>query len=428
MTPRVALEHLARAAIAAGDPGRAMGGRVPAAPPGRTLVVSSGKAAPAMARAAAAELAGEVEGIVVVPHGLEEPVPEGWRVLRAAHPVPDVGSEVAAREVLRAATALGEGDRLLFLLSGGTSSLLCLPGAGLDLEAKRFVHRLLLDGGLDIEQMNTVRRHLSGLKGGRLASAAWPAETCTLFVSDVPRRADGTLAVEAVGSGPTVGDPTCLEDARAVVARLGAAGARVAGWLAEPQRETPKPGDARLARAQATCVLEDADMVAEVEEEARRLGCVGTERVRLAGSVGEVARVLAGRVPALRERGRAGGGPVLLVAHGEATVALPSPRPAGARGGRNTALAMELVEALGDGEGVHALCFDTDGIDGTGPHAGAFVGPGEAARWAAAGWSAGRAREGACSAVAFEAVGGLWVTGRTGTNLSDLCLMWVEAG
>src|SRR6202030_2865408 len=232
------LRALFDAALAAADPGRAIAPHIPAPVTGRTVVVGAGKASAAMARAFEAAWPGPLDGIVVTRHGHAVPC-QRIRIVEASHPVPDHAGEEAARDILDLARELGPEDQLVCLVSGGGSALLTLPAPGLSLADKQAVTRALLRSGATIGEINTVRKHLSAIKGGRLAAAAAPARVVTLAISDVPGDDPAVIA-----SGPTVPDPTSFADARAVLAKYGIdEPAAVIAHLTAAADETPKPAD-----------------------------------------------------------------------------------------------------------------------------------------------------------------------------------------
>ena len=242
---RTLLRRLFDAAIAEAEPAKIVPRHLPALPIGRTVVVGAGKASAAMARAFEENWAGPLSGLVATRYGHAIPC-RRVEVVEAAHPVPDERGEDAARRILEMVRGLGEDDLVVALLSGGGSALLSLPAEGLSLADKQAVNRGLLASGASIEEINCVRKHLSRIKGGRLAAAAWPARVATLLISDVPGDDPSIIA-----SGPTVADPTTFADARAIVAKYGLSPpAAVVARLAAALDETPKPGDPRLARTE----------------------------------------------------------------------------------------------------------------------------------------------------------------------------------
>src|SRR5271170_7527034 len=243
------LRALFDAALAAADPDQALADRIPDAVRGRTVVVGAGKAAAAMARAFEARWRGPLEGLVLTRYGHAVSCAR-IEILEASHPVPDAAGERAARRILDLAHGLGPDDQLVFLASGGGSALLALPAPGLTLADKQTVTRALLRSGATITEINTVRKHLSAIKGGRLAAAAAPARVVTLAISDVPGDDPAVIA-----SGPTVPDPSSFADAQAVLAKYRITGpASVIAHLADAANETPKPGDPIFANARYTMI------------------------------------------------------------------------------------------------------------------------------------------------------------------------------
>lgn len=383
-------------------------------PRGRLVALAAGKAALPMARAARSVLGARLEELLVVTHANVGRAPAGARVMLAAHPVPDARSVAAARKVLALAAGLRRDDLLLVLLSGGASALLCAPAAGLSLADKRATTRLLLACGASIDEINTVRRHLSAIKGGGLARAADPARVETLALSDV-LGADPA----AIASGPLSPDPTTFADARAVLVRhrlLGAVPAAVAAHLAAGlagrRQDTAKPGDAAFRRVSYRIVGDNATSLRACAAEARRRGL----RVRLLAEPlrGEAREVGFGLGTLLREERP----PCVLLAGGETTVSV---RGAG-RGGRNHELALGAALALADAPLVAcAASLATDGLDGTSGAAGAMVDDRTLARAAALGLPPPEAAlSRSDTAPWLAAVGATLVTGPTLTNVCDL--------
>lgn len=417
--PRAFLESLLRAAVAAADPLRVVPpalADLPAAE--RTVVVGAGKAALGMARAVAAHLGDPVAGAVVVPRGCGGDCP-GIAVLEAGHPVPDEAGVAAARRMLELASGAGAGALVLCLLSGGGSALMTLPGAGLTLADKQAVTRALLRSGAPIAAINRVRRHLSAIKGGRLAAAAWPARVATLAISDVPGDDPAAIA-----SGPTVVDPTTSQDACEVLSRFGVdPPPAVRALLADPAAETPRPGDPRLAAcdfrivASARTALDGAATVARA---------AGVAVLDLGDAVEGEARRVAARHAALVREIAAGRGPLappcVVLSGGETSVTL---RGRG-RGGRNREYLLALAVALDGLPGVHALAADTDGIDGDGPEAGATIGPDTLARARARGLDPVARLDDNDAGGFFAALGDALTLGPTGTNVNDFRAIWVS--
>jgi hydroxypyruvate reductase len=340
-------------------------------------------------------------------------------VVEAAHPVPDAAGERAAARILAMVQGLSADDLVLCLISGGGSALLALPAPGLTLEDKRAVNRALLRSGASIGEMNCVRKHLSAIKGGRLAAAAWPARVVSLLISDVPGDDPAVIA-----SGPTVANATSVAEARAVLAKYAIAEPEaVITHLEAGVSETPKPGDPRLARAETIIVTrpQDALMAAAAAAEA-----AGYHAVILGDSIEgearEVALVHAGIARQVLRHGQPIAAPAVLLSGGETTVTV---RGKG-RGGRNAEFLLALAVALGDTPRLHAIACDTDGIDGTEENAGCLLRPDSLARARSLGIEA-RARLADNDGYGFfAALGDLVVTGPTRTNVNDFRAIVIE--
>ena len=409
--PRGFLQTLFQSALDAADPARALAAHLPERPPGRTLVVGAGKAAASMARAVEQAWEGPLEGLVVTRYGHAVPC-ERIEVVEAAHPVPDDAGREAARRILEMAGQLGEDDLLLCLISGGGSSLLALPGEGLTLEDKQEVNRALLRSGATISEMNCLRKHLSAIKGGRLAMASHPARVVSLLISDVPGDDPATIA-----SGPTVADPTSFADARAVLEKYGIEPPEsVASFLAEAREETPKPGDPRLARTELRMI---AAPQASLEAAAETALTAGVAPVILGDAIeGEArggAKVMAGIARQAARHGQPAQPPCVLLSGGETTVTL---RGQG-RGGRNAEFPLALGVALEGDAGIYAIACDTDGIDGSEDNAGAILTPDSLERAAASGVNVKASLADNDGYGFFSALGDLIVTGPTLTNVND---------
>ena len=411
MNPRVFLNDLFAAALAVADPARSLAAHLPARPAGRIVVVGAGKAAASMAAAVEAAWDGPVEGLVVTRYGHGAQT-RSIEVVEAAHPVPDAAGRAAAERILALAEGLGEGDLLLALISGGGSALLSLPAEGITLEEKQAVNAALLRCGAPIGEMNCLRKHLSAIKGGRLAAAAHPAKVVTLAISDVP---DDDRA--AIASGPTVADPTSYADARAIVAKYGLELPDSVNRLLEAAPdETPKPGDPRLANAEYRLI---ATPQMSLEAAAAMASKAGVTPLilgdSLEGEAREVAQVMAGIAKQVRRHGQPLPAPCLLLSGGETTVTL---RGQG-RGGRNAEFLLALAVALDGLPGVSAVAGDTDGIDGSEDNAGALVLPDTLARAAERGIDAKARLADNDGYGFFESLGDLIVTGPTLTNVND---------
>ncbi len=410
---RAALRRMFDAAVAAADPRVMLAQHLPAKPTGRCVVVGAGKSAAVMAAAledAWPDVA--LSGLVVTRYGHEVPT-RHIEVLSASHPVPDANSETAARRMLETVRGLGPDDLVLALISGGGSALMALPAAGLTLADKQALNRALLASGATISEMNAVRKHLSAIKGGRLAAAAAPARVVTLAISDVPGDDPAVIA-----SGPTVPDPTRYADARALVARYGIdPSPQIAARLAQGIDETPKPGS--LPHASFQLIATPAMALAAAAEAARALGLapliLGDA---LEGESREMGTVLAGIARSIRTHAQPLPAPAVLLSGGETTVTIGA---AGAgRGGRNTEFLLALAIALQAEPGIWAAAGDTDGIDGTEDAAGAMITPDTLARAHAAGLDPRAVLAAHDSYSLFDATGDLIRTGPTLTNVNDI--------
>jgi len=416
--PRVLLRSLFDAAVAAADPAVIVPQHLPAPPKGRTIVVGAGKAAAAMAAAVEAHWKGPLEGLVVTRVGHGAPT-ERIRVLEAGHPNPDAAGMAAASEILAMVKGLTSDDFVLALVSGGGSALLALPAGEVTLADKQTITRALLKSGARIDEMNAVRKHLSAIKGGRLALAAAPARVLTLIVSDVPGDDLSTIA-----SGPTVADRATLADAREVLKRYRIdLRPGVAAHLADPMNETPKPGDPRLARVENRLIATPRGSLLAAARVAREAGyaplILGDA---IEGEARECAVVHAGIALSAARNGEPARPPCLLLSGGETTVTI---RGQG-RGGRNSEFALSLALALDRREGVYALAADTDGIDGFESAAGAIVAPDTLARARAKGFDPRARLDDNDSHSLFAALDELVITGPTRTNVNDFRAILID--
>ena len=421
---RALLRELFDAAVAAADPAHCLPAWLPELPDaarGRTVIVGAGKAAAAMAAAVESHWRGDpdrLSGVVVTRYGHGAPT-RRIEVVEASHPAPDAAGQAAAARILESVRGLKADDLVLVLLSGGGSALLAAPMAGITLDEKRGVTRALLACGAGIGEINCVRKHLSAIKGGRLALAAAPARVVTLAISDVPGDDLSTIA-----SGPTVPDPTSCADALEIVGRYGIelpAAARDA--LLTGAAETPKPGNPGFARCESHIIATAQGSLAAAAELARARGI--TPLVlgdAIEGEAREAARVLGGIALSCAAHGVPLAAPCVLLSGGETTVTVK----AAGRGGRNAEFLLGLALALGGHGRISALACDTDGIDGSEDNAGAMVLPDTPARAAAAGIDL-RARLTENDAYgAFAALGDLVVTGPTRTNVNDFRAILIE--
>ncbi len=417
MTPRALLRHLYDVAVARALPGEVLASHLPPPPRGRTLVLGAGKAAGSMAQAfeAAWPEDAPVSGLVLTRYGHKPPgyTPRRLEVAEGAHPVPDAAGERAAARMLALAQELTEDDLVICLISGGASALLTLPAGGLTLADKQAVNKALLHSGAAIDEMNCVRKHLSRIKGGRLAAACAPARVLTLAISDVPGD-DPAI----IGSGPTVADASTCADALAICERYGIAlpPAAIEG-LRSGAFETPKPGDACFAGHEFRMLATPQMSLQAAAEAARALGIeahVLSDEIE--GESREIGRMHAALARSVARRGEPFARPCVILSGGETTVSV---KHKGGRGGRATEFLLGCALALQGEPGVHVLAADTDGIDGVEDNAGAFVTPDTLARAAALGVSARDKLDANDAYNFFAPLGDLLVTGPSFTNVND---------
>ena len=419
---RALLRGLFDAAVAAADPARCLPASLPEAPSGRTVIVGAGKAAAAMARSVEDHWSGDparLSGLVVTRYGHGVPT-QRIEVVEAAHPTPDAAGQQAAARILEAVAGLTANDLVLVLLSGGGSALLAAPMAGITLAEKRAVTKALLACGAGIGEINCVRKHLSAIKGGRLALAAAPARVVTLAISDVPGDELSTIA-----SGPTVPDPTRCADALEIIERYAIelpAAAREA--LLTGAAETPKAGDPGFARCEARVIATAQTSLAAAAAAAREQGIVPLVLGdAIEGEAREAARVLGGIALSCATHGVPLAAPCVLLSGGETTVTV---RGQG-RGGRNAEFLLGLALALGGHPAIHAIACDTDGIDGSEDNAGALLLPDAPLRAIQAGIDLRRRLAENDAYAVFAALGDLVVTGPTRTNVNDFRAILIEA-
>jgi glycerate 2-kinase len=417
MKPRELLEAMFKAAVEAALPSLCVPANLPARPKGRTIIIGAGKASGAMAKAVEDAWDGPLEGLVVTRYGYRVPTSR-LEVVEAAHPVPDDAGREAAKRIFQMVQGLTKDDLVLCLISGGGSALLALPPEGLTLEHKQAVNKALLKSGATISEMNTVRKHLSAIKGGRLAAAAAPAKVVALMISDVPGDDPSIIA-----SGPTVVDPSTNEDALGIIKKYSI---EVPASVRERLRnadETPKPGDKRFASVENIMVATPQASLDAAAEVARR---AGVKPVILGDSIeGEsrdVALVHAGIARQCALRGQPAEPPCVLISGGETTITLKGK----GKGGRNTEFLLALAIALNSMDGIYAVAGDTDGVDGSEDNAGAFIDPTTLARAERAGINAKSMLADNDPWTFFEKIGDLLVTGPTFTNVNDFRAVLIE--
>ena len=405
---RALLRAMFDAAVAAAMPAKLIPAHLPKPPAGRTIVIGAGKASAAMAAAFEAVWEDPLEGLVVTRYDHAVPC-ERIEIVEASHPVPDQAGLDAARRILALAESAGPDDLVVALISGGGSSLLTLPATGISFEDKQALNDALLKCGAPIGEMNAVRKHVSAIKGGRLAAAAHPARLLTLAISDVPGDDPAVIA-----SGPTVADPTTFAEAREILARRGVTPApSLARHLEAAEEETPKPGDPRLANAELRMIATPAMSLEAAAEVAR---AAGVTPIMLGDALEGEARELGVEMArdALQRTG-----PCVLLSGGETTVTLkPGEKPAG-RGGRNVEFLLGMAQALNGAAGISAIACDTDGVDGMEEVAGAIVDPTTPERAAAVGRSIAETLAAHDGHGFFAATGDQVVTGPTLTNVND---------
>jgi glycerate 2-kinase len=409
--PREILRAMFDTAVAAASPSQLVPAHLPSPPKGRTIVVGAGKASALMAKAVEENWPGPLTGLVVTRDGHSVPC-ERIEIVEASHPVPDGRGLRAAERIRGLVDGLGPDDLVLALISGGGSALLALPAPGLTLRDKQAVNAALLRSGASIGEMNIVRKHLSAIKGGRLAAAAHPAQVVTLLISDVPGDDPALIA-----SGPTVADPSTFADAAAVLKKYGITEPRaVIEQLNRAKDETPKAGDLRLSRAQTYTIAAPQLSLEAAAEIARSAGL--TPLIlgdAIEGEAREVGRVMAGIARQTVLRGQPVPPPVVLLSGGETTVTVKGT----GRGGRNVEFLLSLAIELDGLPKVFALAGDTDGVDGAEEIAGAIVTPDTLARATALGIDAKASLAENDGHGFFEVLGDQVITGPTSTNVND---------
>jgi hydroxypyruvate reductase len=414
---RELLESLFDAAIAAAQPDKCVPPHLPARPRGRLVVIGAGKASAAMARAVERAYEGELEGLVVTRYGYAVPC-ERIEIVEAAHPVPDAAGLQAAVRMLALVSGLTADDTVLCLVSGGGSSLLPLPLPGITLEDKQAVSRALLASGASIDEMNCVRRHLSAIKGGRLAAACHPAQVVTLLISDVPGDQPCDIA-----SGPTVADPSTCADALDIVRRYGIAlPPNVRAVLDSGAGESVKPGDPRLAGHEVRFVATPQMALEAAAGVAREAGiAVHILGDSLEGEARDVGKVMAGMALQARRRGQPFAAPCILLSGGETTVTVRGD----GRGGRNVEFLLAAAIALRGEPGVHGLAGDTDGVDGQEEIAGAYFSPDTLARAFDKAIRPMQSLDRNDGHGFFQALGDSVITGPTLTNVNDFRAIFI---
>lgn len=410
--PKTFLTAIFNAAVAAADPQRTIRDHLPARPKGRTIVVGAGKGSAQMAAAFEKVWDGPIEGLVVTRYGYAA-ASQRIEIIEAAHPVPDVAGLEASRRLLEKVQGLTADDLVVALISGGGSALLPALAEGLTLADEIAVNEALLASGAPIAAMNTIRKHVSIIKGGRLAAAAYPAKVMSLVVSDIPGDNPALVA-----SGPTVPDSGSRQEALASIAAYGMKlPAAVMAHINSPAADAPRADDSRFSRNEVHLIASAGVSLEAAAAEARRHGI---EAVILSDSIEGEAREVGGVHAAIaREvatRNRPFRKPVLVLSGGETTVTLR----AKGKGGRNSEFLLAFAIGISGMDGIHALAADTDGIDGSEDNAGAFADGSTVSRMRATGVDAKAMLAGNNAWTAFNVVGDLFMPGPTGTNVNDL--------
>jgi hydroxypyruvate reductase len=409
--PRQFLQELFAIAVASAMPQHTLSQHLPSDTSGRAIVIGAGKAAAAMAAELERHWRGPLSGLVVAPYG-HATGSQRIEVVEASHPVPDARGEQAVRRILSLVSGPSADDLVICLLSGGGSALLSLPAPGITLADKRSITQQLLRCGAAIDEINCVRKHLSAIKGGRLARACHPAQLITYAISDVPGDRPDVIA-----SGPTVADPTTSAQALAILQRYAIAVApHVSQWLQSLASETPKAQDVDSARNQFHVIATAAQALQAAAQAARD---AGLEVLVLGDDIQGEARAVAAAQAGIARRVQCGSEsvrlPCLLLSGGETTVTVTGQ----GRGGRNTEFLLALAVELAGAPGIYALAADTDGIDGTQDNAGALLAPDSCQRASALGLDALAVLHDNDSYRFFDALGDLVITGPTRTNVND---------
>ena len=402
-SPRQFLRSLFDVAVQSTTPEHCMRTWLPSKPAGRIIVVGAGKAAASMAKVVEEAWSGPLEGSVIVPYG-HAVTCESIEVVEAAHPVPDEAGVEASQRILHRVSDLSADDTVICLISGGGSSLLCVPANGIKLAEKQSINSQLLRAGAAIHEINTVRKKLSAIKGGKLAAACAPAEVVTLLISDVPGN-----DVSAIASGPSIPDPTSPSDALEILDRYGIETSAGIRNIIETSRPVPLDEyDARILATSDDALLAAAALANELDIAPYSLGDLAGDARQLAEEHAKLAMDIA-----------AGNGPLeppcVLLSGGETTVEVNGD----GRGGRNGEYALALARTLDGHPAIHAIACDTDGIDGSEDNAGALVTPDSLQRAASVGIDARRLQQNNDSYAFFDSIGDLVVTGPTRTNVND---------
>lgn len=418
LSPKRSLEYLFMQGVSFADPLNCVPALLPQKPNGRVLVVAAGKAAASMAHAVEVSWGTDVEGIAVTRYGHVKPC-KTIEVIQAAHPVPDDKGQIAAKRIIHEAETLGEDDLLLCLISGGGSSLLGLAAEGVSFDDKKAINKALLMSGAPIGEMNIVRKHLSAIKGGRLAKKAHPAHVFTIAISDVPGDDPSIIA-----SGPTVPDESTLSQAIEIIDKYQiSVPENIREHLENPNSETPKPGDPIFANCETVIAARPMDMINHVVNEADKLGFkVINLGADIEGEASEVGAEHAQLALKYRDQMTPDHAPIAIISGGETTVTVKNPN---GQGGRNSEYALALAAHLNGVSNIYALSGDTDGIDGSEDNCGAFVLPDTFQRAKGLDISATEMLESNQSYRFFASLDDLFITGPTLTNVNDLRIILI---
>ncbi len=409
------LKRLFLRAVEVADPMQSLGAFLPEKPAGRVVVIGAGKASARMAEAVE-NIWGPCEGLVITRYGYARPC-EGIEIVEAAHPVPDEMGFVATKRMIELVSGLGENDYVLALMSGGASALLIAPAGEISLAEKQAVNQALLASGAPIGQMNVVRKHLSRVKGGQLAAAAYPAKMLALLISDVP----GDNPAE-IGSGPTVGDTSTTADAKAILEQWKIEVPASVQQVLAAGSGVLKPDDEKLGRVSNVIFAAPSQSLEAARNLAEAEGCdVEILGDALEGEAREVARAHAELALSRQSERPEGSRPLLLLSGGELTVT----RRGEGVGGPNAEYALALAFALRGAPGIHAIACDTDGVDGAAEVAGAVIGPDTLARADKAGADVEEALLTNDAHRFFDTIGDQVVTGPTLTNVNDFRAIWI---
>ena len=416
--PKKFLTDLFETAVAAADPARVIRANLPDRPKGRTIVIGAGKGSAQMAAAFEKVWDGPIEGVVVTRYGYGAPC-ERIEIIEAAHPVPDAAGLAASRRLFAAVADLTEDDLVVALISGGGSALLPSPAEGLTLDDEIAVNKALLASGAPIAAMNAVRKHVSTIKGGRLAAAAFPARVFTLVVSDIPGDNPAFVA-----SGPTVPDRTSRDDALKIVERYRLPLPRaVLDHLHGDECHAPLPDDAAFVRNEVRVIASAAVSLSAAAQAARQQGIAAVILSdSIEGEAREVAHVHAAIAREVAERDQPFQKPVVILSGGETTVTLKGR----GKGGRNSEFLLSFALDIDGHDTIHAMAADTDGIDGSEDNAGAFADGSTIARLQQQGEDGADRLSRNDAWTAFNAIGDLFVPGPTGTNINDFRAILIQ--